>query len=552
MKQLPLLIGLVASILVAIPDSHGQAWGDSQNCHINARTSDDRFGGRSDLIDATFNWVVVRSDGSTASCTGVLMNRRVDQDELGFYFSTARHCLHYGDVDLGAPDIDLNVNHFFMFHYESPSGESAATEPSNQGQHFGQSVGIDPVISTLKGYEYFHRSRVELVKESIMADYALLRMVTPPPPHFNLYFAGWQPSSSGVPPNGMVLNPCGQWHGYVLPNHPSGDIKKINGAAAIQNPTMPFYFVCNIVTTVIDFLFGWLSGNSSSTQSICAYADIPWYTVQWCDHGVEGGSSGSPLFDPTGKYIGPLSGLGNPCSGWVPTGVGKFKNVYPFAAIKNTLNPSHHLLTDLSGIDGRRIRCYTDLVLPGGGLDEAYYFPANHYQSENRITLRAQQHINVTAPITILEGAHYEFLAGGSVVLNGMVEIRPGATFVAAIEGCTKSMDSSPSNFSPTFVRLPEKLALGDLGDKQTEAQLTEVFLTVFPNPAHSTVQFRTDLLGPWHTEVYAPLGNVVRSQLLHSGTMSVSGLAPGIYYLRISNSEGDQRTASLVITDRQ
>jgi len=47
-------------------------------------------------------------------------------------------------------------------------------------------------------------------------------------------------------------------------------------------------------------------------------------------------------------------------------------------------------------------------------------------------------------------------------------------------------------------------------------------------------------------------LGNVVRSQLLHSGTMSVSGLAPGIYYLRISNSEGDQRTARLVITDRQ
>lgn len=519
------------------------SWLQSENCHINARTADERFQGRSDVIDATFKWYVYLN-GTGYECSGVLMNRNINQDDLGFYFSTARHCIN--------PNLDLDAEHEFMFHYESPTGLTDDTETSNRGRALFRSTSISPTLISEEGFEYLHKSRVELVRESTMADYALLRMVTPPPAHFNLYYAGWHPSSSGILPITGLINPCDQWHGYVLPNHPRGDIKKINGAAALQNPTAGTYVVCNVVTTVIDVLFGWIWGNTSSTQVICSYTDIPWYTVEWCDHGVEGGSSGSPFFNASGRFVGPLSGLGNPCSGWVPTTIGKFKNVYPFAAIKNALNPSHDLGIDLWGIGGRRISCNTNLDLPGGGLDEAYYFPANHYQSDNRIALRAQHRINVVAPITILNGAHYEFLAGESVELNGLVDVRPGATFVAAIEGCTKSMENnSPGTFAPSFVRLPKKLTLVDHAVlERPNSPSQEKYLTLFPNPAHNIVHFRTDLVGPWDTRIIGPTGTIVRSHWLHAETLNVSGLSPGIYHLRISDANGEQRTGRLVISD--
>jgi hypothetical protein len=541
---LPTIAMFAFSIL--IPITTQAQWQQSQSCHINARTGDSRFAGRADVIDATFKWTVVQYGGSY-NCTGVLMNRRVDQDDLGFYFSTARHCLHDPDFDLGVPDIDLNADHTFMFHYQSPSGSTDQTEPSNQGLSGEASTSLNS-----SGYEYHHISKVELIKETITGDYALLRMVTPPPPHFNLYFAGWNPKGTGIPPTiitpgGGVVWPCSQWHGFVLPNHPKGDIKKINGAAALRDPTGLVFLGCNTITTVIDFLFGWIWGNTSSTQVICSYVSYPWYTVEWCDHGTEKGSSGAPLFNPWDKYIGPLSWLGNPCSGWVPTNIGKFKNAYPFAAVRNTLNPSYDWTTNQFGMDGRRIACYTNLDLPGGHQTPSYYFPARHYQSENRIALRAQQHINVVAPITILEGAHYEFLAGESVVLSGLVDVHPGATFVAAIEGCTKSMESSPSNFSPTFVRLPKKLTMGVVAKEEgSEVLSTAPFLTVFPNPAHTMVQFRTDMHGPWRVELYGPLGTRIRDEFLHDANMGLSGIAAGLYHLRISNAEGENRKGKL------
>jgi hypothetical protein len=538
------LIGFSASQLIG-GTAAAQSWNESAACHINARTSDTRFADRSESVDATFRWRVFFLDGTATECTAVLMNREVSQDELGYYFSTARHCIHYNNVDLGGPDINFNELHQFTFHYQSPNGDNAATKSSNRGEDEGQSIALND-----NRFEYFHLSKVELVEESIMADYALFRMVTPPPPHFNLYHAGWHPSSSGIPPNLTLINPCGQWHGYVLPNHPRGDVKKINGAAALQNPTALTYVVCNVVTTVIDVLFGWLWGNSSSTQSICSYTDFPWYTVEWCDHGIEGGSSGSPLFNSNNRYIGPLSGIGSPCAGWVPTTIGKFKNVYPFASIKNTLNPSHNLGVDLWGINGRRISCYTNLELPGSQQQTTYYFPANHYQSENRIQLRAQEQITVVAPIKILNGAHYEFLAGNSIDINGIdtyVDVHPGATFVAAIEGCTKSAPSALS-VAPQFAfqRLPERLEWKP-GAAQAQADEIKGFLLLQPNPATGTTRLLTDMQGPLRITVINATGQAAMQATVHDVEFNVSTLPAGMYLIRAQDANGEHRTARLV-----
>lgn len=518
-----------------------QSWGEAADCHINARTADNRFGGRKDVVDATFRWLV-HTDGDAAECTGVLMNRDVDQDELGYYFSTARHCLHNDDID-------YNAEHEFTFHYQSPSGSTSQVAESNEGRVAGQSVELNPP-SGQRGFEYFHTSQVELVNETYTADYALLRMVTPPPPHFNLYFAGWNPSNPGIPQNGTVINDCGQWHAFVLPNHPLGDIKKVNGAAALQNPQTPIYTVLIIVTEVIDLLFG-LVGYETSTQVIASYVDVPWYTVEWCDHGIEVGSSGAPLFDPEGRYIGPLSGLGGvPCSGWVPTSIGKFKNAYPFASIKNTLNPSNDFGIDQYGIGGRRIQCYTNLVLPGGHQTTAYYFPASHYQSENRITLRAAGGINVVAPIKILDGANYEFKAGGYIDMNAVdayVDVSPGATFLAEIEGCTRTAQSyTPEVPEFSFQRLPRRLAL-EL--PEAEAPYEEAkFLRAIPNPARGSVAFRTDLMGQIRITLVNSLGGAVLRDQTVVQDLSLQGLAVGIYLVRAEDGNGQIRTTRLLV----
>ena len=542
-------LNLVVPLYLALVSLHAQSWNQSQDCHTNARTSDSDFGGRADVIDATFRWRIKHNGGAYYECTGVLMNRSVDQDQLGYYFSTARHCLHTSNVDLGAPDIDFSAKHQFTFHYESPTDNSDDTYPSNEGRTVFHSTAIAPQPDQ-HGFEYLHESKVELISESITGDYALLRMVTPPPPHFNLYFAGWHPSSSGIPANGVLVDFCDAWHSYVLPNHPKGDIKKINGAASLQNITLPTYVICDVVTTLIDVLFGWLWGNEESTQVICSYVDNPWYTVEWCDHGVEEGSSGSPLFNPEGRYVGPLSGLSSACNGGVPTSIGKFKNVYPAASIKNTLNPGNDLGIDWNGIGGRRIQCYTNLDLPGGDLDHAYYFPANHYQAENRITLRAMGSINVSAPITILEGAHYEFKAGGYVELNGLVDVRQGATFLAEIQGCTKSQPTGTAALPvPEFVKLPKHLesvsevagvSVGsDAGDQS--------FLTVYQNPGADKVALRTDFDVPFDAQLISVDGRVIPLGTLLVPELDASSLAPGLYLLRLTATDGAMRMSRFI-----
>ena len=207
-------------------------------------------------------------------------------------------------------------------------------------------------------------------------------------------------------------------------------------------------------------------------------------------------------------------------------------------------------LGTLAGARGRRIQCYTDLVLPGGDQPTTYYFPASHYQSENRITLRAQGSIDVTAPIKILSGAHYEFKAGSSIDMNAVdayVDIAPGATFLAAIEGCTRSAQSyKPEVPEFSFDRLPRRLGL-EL--PEVEAQIKQPqFLLAIPNPASGSVSFRTDLAGPLRITLLNGLGGTVLNANSVNEEMPLHGVAAGIYTVRVQDAHGQSRSTYLIV----
>ncbi|MFK7907777.1 MAG: GEVED domain-containing protein, partial [Chitinophagales bacterium] len=108
------------------------------------------------------------------------------------------------------------------------------------------------------------------------SDFALLELNSEPPPEYNVYYAGWSNSPTAAPSVTGI-------------HHPAGDIKKI----CIENQP---------VTT---------SGNE-------------WRVDDW-DVGVtEGGSSGSPLFNPEKRIVGQLFGGSAACSGTNDNGLPDF------------------------------------------------------------------------------------------------------------------------------------------------------------------------------------------------------------------------------------
>lgn len=143
------------------------------------------------------------------------------------------------------------------------------------------------------------------------SDFALLELNSEPPPEYNVYYAGW----TNTPAAATSVTGI---------HHPAGDIKKI----CIENQP---------VTT---------SGNE-------------WRVDDW-DVGVtEGGSSGSPIFNPSKHIVGQLFGGSAACAGTNDNGApdfyGKFSHSWDAGGsannqLKTWLDPNN---TGIIALDGR-------------------------------------------------------------------------------------------------------------------------------------------------------------------------------------------------------
>ncbi|MFH1297661.1 MAG: hypothetical protein ABIJ04_10355 [Bacteroidota bacterium] len=186
----------------------------------------------------------VKKFGATYWCSGSLVNN-TRQDKIP-YFLTADHC------GKGATQEDIN-QWIFYFGYQSPTCENPPVEPTFRSMT-GAGLKSASGDVNIKG-----------------SDFLLLLLNQTVPDTFDVWFNGWNRQDSPSPDGTGI-------------HHPMGDIKKIST------------YTSSLVST------NW-NGHPEMTHWEVIWAE----TVS--GHGVtEGGSSGSPIFDPERRIIGALTG----------------------------------------------------------------------------------------------------------------------------------------------------------------------------------------------------------------------------------------------------
>ena len=183
-------------------------------------------------------------------CTGTLVNNT--NYDLKPYVLSAAHCIE---------DVASNSYYsqfVFYFKYENSGCAVTNAEPSRSKSLTGTSV---------KAYDNSYASNG--------SDFALFLLNDDVPQSYSPYWCGWDKRNTAVN-NGVGIH------------HPSGDVKKIST------------FVTRIQSSTY--------GSNDATH---------WY-VDWAEteNGwgiMEGGSSGSALFNPNGRIIGTLTGGASGC-----------------------------------------------------------------------------------------------------------------------------------------------------------------------------------------------------------------------------------------------
>lgn len=217
--------------------------GDSGDCNINVICPEG-----DDWRDQIRSVAIITTGGS-GFCTGTLVNTCAEDGTP--YFLTADHCL----------DADVE-NWVFRFNWDSP-----VCDPTENG----------PIDQTVSG--------CELLVNSPGTDVALLLLNTAPPEDYNVFYSGWDKSST----------PATSMTGI---HHPSGDIKKIS-----------------------------LSTNTAEEGTFSG-ADC-WRVPVWAAGTTEPGSSGSGLWNQNKQLVGQLFGGAADCDDSVDDYYGRLDVSWP-------------------------------------------------------------------------------------------------------------------------------------------------------------------------------------------------------------------------------
>mgnify|MGYP002344147801 CR=1 FL=1 len=194
--------------------------------------------------------IIVKQGSQQVWCTGTLMNN-AHQDGTP-WFITADHC--------GASSSPADYNQWiFYFRYEGPECQ-------------------DPLSDTaFKNYTMVGATKKAAAGGAgYLSDFKLLLLNESVPENYNPFFAGWnisnEPDSLGV-----------------TIHHPQGDVKKIST------------YVTPLVST------NWSGTPNTHWRVVWAHTETNWGVT-------EGGSSGSPLFNQFGQWIGQLTGGDASCN----------------------------------------------------------------------------------------------------------------------------------------------------------------------------------------------------------------------------------------------
>lgn len=273
-------------------------FGDSDFCEININCSPEGDEWQ-DEKNASVR-VLVSIFGLVSWCSGAMVNNT--SQDCTPYMLSAMHCAtsFFGTFI----DEDEFNDWIFYFNYESPE----CANPASEGNLASQSVaGASLVAYSDDG------------GGDSGSDFLLLQLNNSPPEDYNAYYLGWN-NENTPSPEGVTIH------------HPAGDIMKIS------------HYDDPLVSTT------W-NGVPDT------HWDVVWSPTA-SGHGVtEGGSSGSPIFNPNGELVGTLTGGLASCSNQsAPDQYGKFSYHWesngtdPQQQLKPWLDPNNTGATSLTGV----------------------------------------------------------------------------------------------------------------------------------------------------------------------------------------------------------
>lgn len=254
-------------------DGYTQNQYKADPCQVDVACSE--INGWEEQRDAVVHYSFVA--GGTYVCSGSVINNT--SNDCTPYILSANHC--------GDPDANNDItNHVWYFNYQRPTCSPGVTSQYTGALSETMSGGTFRASSSLGNYPAGTGSQVD------GSDFVLVELNSAIPQSYGAYYAGWNRNASASS-SGVGIH------------HPAGHEKKISTYS---------------------------SSLSSSTYN-GGWANAHWY-VTWVatanGHGVtEGGSSGSPIFNPSGEIVGHLSGGSSYCtSPNSPDLYGKFRNAW--------------------------------------------------------------------------------------------------------------------------------------------------------------------------------------------------------------------------------
>lgn len=396
--------------------------------------------------------IAIKRPDGSYWCTGSLVNN-TEQDYTPYLLS-ADHCAG----DASASDLQQWI---FYFNYEAESCDRPSFEPD-----YNTMTGAEKISNGGDGgYDG--------------SDFYLVELNNFIPNYINPYFSGW--SRSPDPATGGVSI-----------HHPQGDIKKI--------------------TTYTDKLVSSTYGSSDKESHWKVY----WSETANGYGATEGGSSGSPLFNESGRIVGTLTGGYSSCSNPAEADFyGKFSYSWnrngnrPEDRLMDWLDPNNMGVVTLSGLGGE-----PDIIQADFTGDTSL----------------------------VVEGtANFKNLAVG-VISDYLWTFKGGNP--------EKSSEVNPSNiqYSKAGSYDVEMIVSGPKGsDTLIRKDFVHVKAKMYPNPAYDYffIDFGSQTYGNLNIRIYDSMGRMIEEVSDYTETanrfrMDISKYPAGLYFVRVNSNNGD------------